>query len=185
MPDDVAKEIDAIVQQSEGLRARLLEERHSLLTRVNEIDTQLARLPRPRPPGATTSLVDWKRRHPLTPAEVGRPGMPINSRDVLHATAAYFGVSVAQINGPDRHATLARARHIAMYLARKLTGASFPELGIAFGSRDHTTVIAGVNKVESQLLEDSDVRTDVDALERVILEAKTDRVSQPTDAGVR
>jgi chromosomal replication initiator protein len=174
MPDDVVAAIDALVTQSEGLRAQLLDERDALISRVRAIDAQLARLPRSRPPAGVVHLASRSASGPmpLTAADVGRPGEALNPRDVLHAVATYFHFSVAQVNGPDRHMSLARARHIAIYLARTLLGASYPELGMLFGGRDHTTIIAAYNKIAALLKEDGDVRTDVEALMDLLLEAR-------------
>ena len=47
-----------------------------------------------------------------------------------------------------RHQLVARPRQIAMYLARKLVKASYPELGQRFGGKDHTTVMAACKKIE-------------------------------------
>jgi chromosomal replication initiator protein len=54
---------------------------------------------------------------------------------------------------------------IAMYLARKLTGSSFPEIGGRFGGKDHSTVISAVKKIERLLAEDSNLRSVVTTLE--------------------
>jgi chromosomal replication initiator protein len=54
---------------------------------------------------------------------------------------------------------------IAMYLARKLTGASFPEIGSRFGGKDHSTVISAVKKIDSLLAQDANLRSVVAMLE--------------------
>jgi chromosomal replication initiator protein len=150
--DDAAEAVDAIEVRRELLRAKLVADRAELLARVSEIDRQIRRLS--PPPGDRAAL----------------PTGRLDAGHVLRATARYFRMPVDKLLGPDRHASVARARHVAMYLARKLTGDSFPELGSAFGSRDHTTVIAAVGKVRALLLEDGGARAVVDDLERIILE---------------
>jgi chromosomal replication initiator protein len=54
---------------------------------------------------------------------------------------------------------------IAMYLARKLTNMSFPEIGSRFGGKDHSTVISAVRKIEKLCTEDATVRSVVGTLE--------------------
>jgi chromosomal replication initiator protein len=54
---------------------------------------------------------------------------------------------------------------IAMYLARKLTGSSFPEIGHRFGGKDHSTVISAVKKIEHLLAQDPNLRSVVTTLE--------------------
>ena len=85
---------------------------------------------------------------------------------VILATAEAFGVSVKEIRGRRRVATVARPRNVAMYIARKHTGASFPELGKAFGGRDHTTVMSNVKKVTKLVEAGDSIRLKVEAIER-------------------
>jgi chromosomal replication initiator protein len=54
-----------------------------------------------------------------------------------------------------------------MYLARKLTGGSFPSIGERFGGRDHSTVIHASNTIERRLKDDPGLRASVDELERL------------------
>ena len=54
---------------------------------------------------------------------------------------------------------------IAMYLARKLTNMSYPEIGSRFGGKDHSTVISAVRKIERLCGEDAAVRSVVSTLE--------------------
>ena len=53
---------------------------------------------------------------------------------------------------------------IAMYLSRQLTGASFPEIGLRFGGKDHSTVINACKRIESIQTEDGELRATVDGL---------------------
>jgi chromosomal replication initiator protein len=84
--------------------------------------------------------------------------------DIQKAAAQYFRVTVAQLCGKERHAEIARARQVAMFVCRDKLGTSFPQIGSKFGGKDHTTVLAAVNKVK-KLLEDNDpIRGDIDAV---------------------
>lgn len=86
--------------------------------------------------------------------------------------ADYFGLRSGQLTGPSRVAPVARARHIAMYLARKwCTGpngkpVSYPEIGKRFGGRDHSTVITSCRKIERLVAEDAAVRRTVEEIEQ-------------------
>ena len=53
-----------------------------------------------------------------------------------------------------------------MYLSRQLTGASFPEIGLRFGGKDHSTVINACKRIESIQSDDRDLRATVDTLRR-------------------
>ena len=80
--------------------------------------------------------------------------------------AAYFNVKVSDLKSAKRHKAVTRPRQIAMFLARKLTGSSFPEIGQRFGGKDHSTVISACRKIEDLVDKDLSIRTTVEALER-------------------
>jgi chromosomal replication initiator protein len=84
--------------------------------------------------------------------------------DVISVTAGEMGVSSQELKARDRRPPVARARQVAMYLARELTGASLPDIGRAFGGRNHTTVLHAVRRVERELERDQGTRRAVDTL---------------------
>jgi hypothetical protein len=67
-------------------------------------------------------------------------------RDVIRHVSRVFEVPEDVLTGPLRRAPIVEARHAAMYLARDLTGRSYPQIGRALGKRDHSTVIHGCQK---------------------------------------
>lgn len=69
--------------------------------------------------------------------------------NIQKVVADYFRISLKDLNGPKRTRNLARPRQIAMGLVRELTDQSFPDIGRAFGGRDHTTVMHACEKVKS------------------------------------
>ncbi len=62
----------------------------------------------------------------------------------------HYGITQNELLSKKRNKQLVYPRHIAMYLCRKLTDASFPLIGDQFGGRDHTTVMHGVDKIEKE-----------------------------------
>jgi chromosomal replication initiator protein len=90
-------------------------------------------------------------------------GLTIES--VQREVAAYFDVKLHDLKGPKRHRAVAHPRMVAMYLCRKLTNMSYPEIGSRFGGKDHSTVISAVRKIERLCGEDSSVRSVVSTLE--------------------
>jgi chromosomal replication initiator protein len=88
---------------------------------------------------------------------------------VQECVAAHFQVTLQELRGARRHRSVLVPRQVAMYLCRRLTEASLPEIGRAFGGRDHTTVIHAVNKVERDLAQDLHRKRLVEQLELVIL----------------
>ena len=77
------------------------------------------------------------------------PAADRNARAILGFVSERLGVSRAQILGTGKGKTVAFARHVAMYLAKKVAvpEPSYPELGRLF-DRNHTTVLAAIRKVD-------------------------------------
>jgi chromosomal replication initiator protein len=67
-----------------------------------------------------------------------------------------------------RSRAVARPRQVAMYLSKQLTSRSLPEIGRAFGGRDHTTVMHAVRKIEELVKTDSAFAEDVELLTRML-----------------
>ena len=76
--------------------------------------------------------------------------------------ADYFKIRVGDLLSKRRSRSIARPRQIAMTLAKELTNHSLPEIGDAFGGRDHTTVLHGCRRIAE--LRQSDQRIDNDYL---------------------
>jgi chromosomal replication initiator protein len=99
------------------------------------------------------------------PAPAAQPP-PVSIESVQKVVAGHFSVRVADLKGPRRHQGISRPRMIAMYLSRQLTGASFPEIGLRFGGKDHSTVINACKRIASIQADDGDLRATVDTLRR-------------------
>lgn len=89
---------------------------------------------------------------------------PISIEAVQKAVAAYFSVKISELKGKRRHRGISRPRMIAMYLCRQLTGSSFPEIGMRFGGKDHSTVINACKRIEALAKEDEDLHSAVESL---------------------
>lgn len=88
---------------------------------------------------------------------------------VLKAVAHYYGLKISDLKSPRRHKSIAGPRAVAMYLARRHTKQSYPDLGRAFGGKHHTTVISAVEKITKRLDTDPTIRGEVHAIEGIIL----------------
>jgi chromosomal replication initiator protein len=86
--------------------------------------------------------------------------------DIQRVVCHHFKLRSTDLLSKDRHKSIAFARHVAMYLCKQRLKCSFPELGRAFGNRDHTTVISAVRKVEQLRTSDPEVRAHLEAIER-------------------
>ncbi|MFN3929627.1 MAG: chromosomal replication initiator protein DnaA, partial [Thermoflexus sp.] len=92
---------------------------------------------------------------------------------IIEVVADFYGVPAEALRGPRRNKELVYPRQVAMYLAREETGASLPQIGEAFGGRDHTTVLYGIEKVQSELEHNERLRREIMALrERLYREEK-------------
>ncbi|MCU4514625.1 chromosomal replication initiator protein DnaA [Acinetobacter pittii] len=78
----------------------------------------------------------------------------ISVENIQRVVSEYFRIPLKELVGPKRTRIYARPRQLAMGLARELTGDSFPEIGMAFGGRDHSTVMHACEKVVSLREED-------------------------------
>lgn len=84
----------------------------------------------------------------------------ITIENIQKAVAGYYNLRVADLCSRTRTRYVAQARQLAMTLARELTNRSFPEIGKAFGDRDHTTVIHACNKIEALRRDQGNLDTD-------------------------
>ena len=92
----------------------------------------------------------------------------ISIENIQKTVADYFKIKVADMYSKKRTRILARPRQMAMYLARELTDLSYPEIGQAFGGRDHTTVLHACGKIEELKAADQNLRRDYTLLIQVL-----------------
>ncbi|MBX3206813.1 MAG: chromosomal replication initiator protein DnaA [Labilithrix sp.] len=139
----LAQTIRSNVRELEGTLIRLAA-KSSLLGRAIDLDFARQEL------AATTSP---------RPNEAGVD-------DIQRVVCHHFKLRTSDLLSKDRHKSIAFARHVAMYLCKQRLKCSFPELGRAFGNRDHTTVMSAVRKVEHLRTTDPEVRAHLEAIER-------------------
>ena len=83
--------------------------------------------------------------------------------------ASEFRLKISDLSSKRRTRNLSFPRHIAMYLCRKHTTSSYPEIGALFGGRDHSSVIHAANVVAKKMTDDCDVRNLVQRIEQRIV----------------
>jgi len=84
----------------------------------------------------------------------------VTNENIQKTVAEYYKIRVSDLLSKSRSRSITRPRQMAMALAKELTSHSLPEIGEAFGGRDHTTVMHACRKVQS--LRESDSRFDED-----------------------
>jgi len=92
----------------------------------------------------------------------------ISVENIQKTVADYYKVRVSEMFSKKRSRVIARPRQIAMALAKELTTLSLPDIGDAFGGRDHTTVLHACRKVAELRTTHADIGRDFDALVQVL-----------------
>lgn len=93
---------------------------------------------------------------------------PITIDNIQKLVAEYFKIRVADLLSSRRNRSITRPRQIAMSLTKLLTRHSLPEIGSAFGGRDHTTVLHACRKIEELRVEDRRIDEDCEILARML-----------------
>jgi len=88
--------------------------------------------------------------------------------EIIRKVADHYNLRLTDILSPRRARSVARPRQVAMFLAKRLTSKSLPEIGRRFGGRDHTTVIHAVKKIEELRSIDNQIAEDVELLRRML-----------------
>jgi chromosomal replication initiator protein len=105
---------------------------------------------------AIEDLVQSAQRRILSPA------------DVVDAVCRYYKVDPKMLRGKARDKDIVLPRHVAMYLMRQKTQASLVDVGRELGGRDHSTVLNGCDRIQTESQSDVQLRRDLDAIEDLL-----------------
>ena len=151
LPEDVAffvaKHIRQNVRELEGALSRII---HFAEFRQAPIEIELVK-------EALRDLLSYNR---------GQISIELIQRTVAEA----YGIKVGDMGSSRRPARLVLPRQIAMYLSKELTQKSLPEIGEAFGGRDHTTVLYAVRKIQQERRHQSELNHKIHVLEQTLRE---------------
>ena len=92
----------------------------------------------------------------------------VTVEDILKTVASKMNVKVSDMKSHKKNKNLVFSRQIAMYLSRKMTSASFPDIGEKIGGRDHSTVIYANNKIKQLVEEDAQLKKLIREIEECI-----------------
>lgn len=87
---------------------------------------------------------------------------------VIKGMSGYYPYSLDDLRSKTRSKELSHARHIAMYLMKKMTGKSLRDIGMYLGGRDHSTVMHALTKVEQEAVDNSDFHAHIKKIETEI-----------------
>ena len=91
---------------------------------------------------------------------------------IKETVAKYFSINKDDLSGNKRSNDIAFPRQIAMYLCREVANMSFPQIGVDFGGRDHSTVMHACKKIEKEVKEKSNTKLIVDSVKNIIINGK-------------
>ncbi len=94
--------------------------------------------------------------------------MPLTIDDILDRVCRTYDVTVNAVKGRSRKKELVQPRQLAMYLANKYTNIPVTRIGKLIGSRDHSTVLHGISKVEEAIVSDKAFAETVDKIEKAL-----------------
>ncbi len=92
----------------------------------------------------------------------------LDSSSVVSTVARAFGLSMDQMLGRDRSREVALPRQVAMYLLREEANVSLPQIGLALGGRDHTTVMYAIEKVSDLIERDDRLRRQINQIRETL-----------------
>jgi chromosomal replication initiator protein len=92
----------------------------------------------------------------------------VTMENIQKTVAEYYKIRVSDLLSKRRSRSIARPRQMAMTLSKDLTSHSLPEIGDAFGGRDHSTVIHANKKIAELRLLDNKIKEDYSNLERTL-----------------
>ncbi len=114
----------------------------------------------------TADLAAMVLREAMTAVNADQGRIKID--DILKVVGRHYNVGKAELLSPRRARTVVVPRQIGMYLAKKLTARSLPEIGRRFGGRDHSTVLHAVRKIDEQVRTDEKLAKDIAILIRLV-----------------
>jgi chromosomal replication initiator protein len=100
------------------------------------------------------SLADARN---LLSEHISRTDPIVHISDIEAATSTFFGITTADMHSSRKDGTVSTARAFSMYLARKYTKMSYPEIGRLMGGKNHATVILACRKVDDMVARNLDV----------------------------
>ena len=88
--------------------------------------------------------------------------IPVTVEKIIGEVSRTFNVSVSDIRGTKRNASIASARRVAIYILREVTGMSMEDIGREFSGRDHSTIVYSLKTMERDMKNDQHLRETVD-----------------------
>lgn len=146
----IATRIDSNIRELEGTLNKIIAT--ASLTQNNQITMELAEK-------AINDIVSQQEK-------------VISPEFIQETVGKYFNVNPKDLKGSKRSNDITFPRQIAMYLCRNVANMSLPQIGKAFGKRDHTTVMHACNKIEQEIKTNSNTKLIVESVKNILLDGK-------------
>ncbi len=91
---------------------------------------------------------------------------------IKETVAKYFSIEKDDLAGNKRSNDIAFPRQISMFLCREIANMSYPQIGVDFGGRDHSTVMHACRKIEKEIKEKTNTKLIVDSVKNIIINGK-------------
>jgi chromosomal replication initiator protein len=164
-PPDTETKVAILRKKAENLRISLGDDvsfflASSVMTNIRELEGSLKRL------HAYSSLSNREISLSLA-KEVLASMLPEGSKKIspdliMKIVASFFQTKISDLKSSRKHKVITYPRQIAMYLMRRYTSLSLPEIGQKFGGKDHSTVIHAIKKIEKKMVEDPQTKQVID-----------------------
>jgi len=93
----------------------------------------------------------------------------ISIEEIMKVISGKLNIKISDIKAHNKNKNIVFARQIVMYLARKLTNQSFPDIGQKIGGRDHSTVIYANNKIANNIKSDIKLKNLIQEIEDILI----------------
>ena len=135
---------------------------NSVISNVRELEGYLIRI------GAFASLtstpINLEMAKNILKDIIIEQNKEVTIENIQKTVATHYQIKTSDLKSSKRLKTLVLPRQVAMYISRKLTSASFPEIGNKFGGKDHSTIIHAIKKIEKKMEEELQLRSTVEKL---------------------
>ncbi len=162
-PPDLETKLAILKKKAEALLPSLpdaiaLYIAKGIRSNVRELEGALIRLSaRASLDGLDVSEVDLPYAKDVLKNIVSGDARNVTSETVMRVVAEHFGLKPNQLKSKNNARQIAGPRQIAMYVCKKMTRLSLPQIGKDFGGKHHTTVLHSIRKIESGIQRDSDL----------------------------
>ncbi|NOY12731.1 MAG: chromosomal replication initiator protein DnaA [Deltaproteobacteria bacterium] len=139
---------------------------NSVISNVRELEGYLIRI------GAFASLtstpINLEMAKNILKDIIIEQNKEVTVENIQKIVASHYQIKISDLKSSKRLKSFVLPRQIAMYISRKLTSSSYPEIGTKFGGKDHSTIIHAIKKIEKKLEEDLQLRSTIEKLIKIV-----------------